>query len=245
MLAYFTYCLLTFTVHSIKLQQFEGPLDLLLQLVEDKKLEITNVSLAAVTEQYLQVLHRSAQRQIPAHELADFLVIAARLLLIKSRALLPFLEWEEDEEEDLSAQLKIYKEYLEASKVIQLMIGKKRFAFSREKLLTLESVGFQPPPNVIPSRLGSLFAQIISALASTLSMPTDMVRKTISIQEKIQQIRERIYRQASSKFSDILREAKDKTEVIVSFLALLELIKQRTIAVRQENIFEDIVIEKI
>ena len=238
-------CLLTFTVHNIKVQQFEGPLDLLLRLIEDKKLEITNVSLSAVTEQYLQVLHRGAQRQIAAHELADFLVIAARLLLIKSRALLPFLEWEEDEEEDLSAQLKIYKEYLEASKVIQAMIGKKRFAFSREKLLTLEPIGFQPPPNLTPSRLGSVFTHIISALASTLAMPTDVVQKTISIQEKIQEIRMRIYRQASSKFSDILREAKDKTEVIVSFLALLELIKQRTILVKQENIFEDIMIEKI
>ena len=86
---------------------------------------------------------------------------------------------------------------------------------------------------------------VVAALASTLAMPTDVVRKTISIQEKIQEIRMRIYRQASSKFSDILREAKDKTEVIVSFLALLELIKQRTILVRQENIFEDIMIEKI
>lgn len=231
-------------MHNIKVQQFEGPLDLLLQLIEDKKLEITEVSLAAVTEQYLQAL-QSAQHQIGAHELADFLVVAARLLLIKSRALLPFLEWEIEEEEDLSAQLKIYKEYLEATKVIQSLIAKKRLAFSREKLLTLEPIGFQPPPLLPASRLGVIFAEIINGLQLTLNLPTEVVRKAISIQEKIQQIRERIYRNVSSKFSDILKEAKDKTEVIVSFLALLELIKQRTISVKQDRIFEDILIEKV
>ena len=232
-------------VHNIKVQQFEGPLDLLLQLIEDEKLEITQISLASVTEQYLTVLHQSASRQISAHELADFLVVAARLLLIKSRALLPFLAWEEEEGEALSTQLKIYKEYLEASKVVQAMIAKKRFAYSREKLLTVEPIGFQPPPNLKPERLAEVFRAVISGLVAELAMPTDVVRKTISIQEKIQQIRERIYQQATSKFSDILREAKDRTEVIVSFLALLELIKQRTVSVKQDSIFEDILIEKI
>lgn len=232
-------------MHNIKVQQFEGPLDLLLQLIEDKKLEITEVSLAAVTEQYLQVLQRTAQRDIGANELADFLVVAARLLLIKSRALLPFLEWETEEGEELTAQLKIYKEFLEASKIIQALLAKKKFAFSREKLLALEPIGFQPPPLLSASRLGLVFREVINGLQSTLNLPTEVVRKTISIQEKIQQIREQIYRNVSSKFSDILKEAKDKTEVIVSFLALLELIKQRTVAVTQANIFEDIIIEKI
>lgn len=234
-------------MHKVKVEHFEGPLDLLLQLIEEQKLEITKVSLAQVTEQYIQVLNQSAQNQIDTEELADFLVIAARLLLIKSKALLPFLEWgDEDEEgEELTKQLKIYKEYLEAMKFIQEIIGKKRFAFSRQKLLTAEEIGFAPPPKLKKEKLGEVFAGLIKSLDPLLNLPTEVVRKTINIQEKISQIRQRIFKEASARFSDILKEAKDKTEVIVSFLALLELIKQRTIVVKQDKNFEDIMIEKI
>jgi len=232
-------------MHKIKVQNFEGPLDLLLQLIEEQKLEITQVALAEVTEQYIKIIHQSAQDQIQASALADFLVVAARLLLIKSRALLPFLEWEEDEGEDLTNQLKIYKEYLEASKLVQKIISKKQFCFSREKLLTTEDIGFSPPPKLTSDKLAEIFRAVVRALEPVVNLSTEVVRKTISIQEKIQQIRERIYQKASSSFSEILREAKDRTEIIVSFLALLELMKQRVIIVRQSNNFEDITIEKL
>jgi len=233
-------------MHKIKVAQFEGPLDLLLQLIEEQKLEITQVSLAQVTEQYIQTLNQVAKDQIQATDLADFLVVAARLLLIKSRALLPFLEWGEEEEgEELTKQLKIYKEYLEAMKVIQGMISKKHFGFSREKLLASEEIGFAPPPKLVKDKLREVFADIISGLDPFLNLPTEVVRKTINIQEKIAQLRERIFQQASTRFSDILKKAKDKTEVIVSFLALLELIKQRTIVVKQSKIFDDIEIERL
>lgn len=234
-------------MHKIKIEQFEGPLDLLLQLIEENKLEITKVSLASVTEQYIQILNRSAKEKIATSELADFLVVAARLLLIKSRALLPFLEWdkEEDEGEDLTKQLKIYKEYLEAMKLIQLMISKKHFSFSRQKLLTFEEIGFAPPGKLTKSKLKEVFNGIINNLDPFLDLPTEIIRKTIDIQEKISQIRQRVFNQASTKFSEILKEAKDKTEVIVSFLAILELMKQKTVIVRQDKIFEEITIEEI
>ena len=234
-------------MHKIKVEQFEGPLDLLLQLIEEQKLEITKVSLATVTEQYIQILNQSAKNQVKAEDLADFLVVAARLLLIKSRALLPFLDWggEEDEGEELTKQLKIYKEYLEASKVIQGLIAKKRWNFSRAKLLTDKEVEFAPPPKLTKDKLAKTFAEIIKALDPFLNLPTEIVRKTINIQEKIAQIRQRIFKQASTKFSEILKEAKDKTEIIVSFLALLELMKQKIIVVKQDGIFNDITIERL
>ena len=233
-------------MHKIKVKQFEGPLDLLLQLIEDQKLEITEVSLAEVTEQYIQLLHQqSTQEKIPADQLADFLVIAARLLLIKSRALLPFLVWEEEEPEQLTSQLKIYKEYLEASKVIAALIAKKRFSFSREKLLTGQEITFSPPSQLKSSRLAEVFAEIIRALEPLIGLPTEIIRKTISIQEKIQQIRQKIYQQATTRFSEILKDAKDRTEVVVSFLALLELVKQKIVVVRQKNTFDDILIEPL
>lgn len=233
-------------MHKIKVESFEGPLDLLLQLIEEQKLEITNVALAEVTEQYIAVLNESAADDVPADELADFLVVAARLLLIKSKALLPFLTWgEEDEGEELTKQLKIYKEYLEAMKVMQKMIAKKRFAYSREKLITSREIEFCPPPKLTGQNLAQTFAEVLRGLGPILNLPTEVVRKTINIQEKIAQIRERIFRETTSRFSDILREAKDKTEVIVSFLALLELIKQKVVCVKQTNVFDDIEIEKI
>lgn len=232
-------------MHKVKIEQFEGPLDLLLQLIEQEKMEITKVSLAAVTEQYIQTLNQIPREQIKTEDLADFLVVAARLLLIKSRALLPFLHWDdEDEGEELTQQLKIYKEYLEASKMIAAMIAKKRFSFSRQKLLTGKEIEFAPPPKLTAPVLAKTFAEILRALEPLLLLPTEVIRKTINIQEKIAQIREKIYGQISTRFSDILREAKDKTEVIVSFLALLELMKQRVIIVKQNKTFEDILIER-
>ncbi|MFA5022451.1 MAG: ScpA family protein [Patescibacteria group bacterium] len=233
-------------MHKIKIEQFEGPLDLLLQLIEEQKLEITKVSLASVTEQYIEILNQSAKEQIPAAELADFLVVAARLLLIKSRALLPFLDWgEEEEEEELTKQLKIYKEYLEASKVITAMVSKKHFSFARQKLLTANEIEFAPPPKLTKDKLAQLFLEVINGLDPLLNLPTEVIRKTINIQEKIAQIRERIYAQATTKFSEILAQAQNKTEVIVSFLALLELIKQKVVVVKQDKVFEDITIEKL
>ena len=233
-------------MHKIKVEEFEGPLDLLLQLIEDQKLEITKVSLASVTEQYIQTLNQSAKDQIKTTELADFLVIAARLLLIKSRALLPFLEWgdDEDEGEDLTKQVKIDKEYLAAMKQVQGIISKKRFAFSRAKLLVDKEVEFAPPPKLKKDKLREVFSGIIHGLDPFLNLQTDVIRRTIHIQEKISQIRQRIFKQATTRFSDILKEAKDKTEVIVSFLAVLELMKQKTIIVKQDNNFEDITIER-
>ncbi len=233
-------------MHKVKVAQFEGPLDLLLQLIEQQKLEITKVALAEVTEQYIQILNQSAQEKIKTEELADFLVVAARLLLIKSKALLPFLQWDEDDEtEELTNQLKIYKEYLEASKVIQSLISKKHYSFSRQKLLTTQAIGFAPPPKLTQDKLAGTFRDIISGLNPFLNLPVEVVKKTINIQEKIAQIRQRIFAQASTKFSEILREAKNKTEIIVSFLAILELIKQKTITVQQTKNFEDIEIKRL
>lgn len=233
-------------MHKVKVELFEGPLDLMLQLIEDQKLEITKVSLSVITDQYIKILNESQPSQLRAEELADFLVVAARLLLIKSKALLPFLQWgEEDEGEELTQQLKIYKEYLEASKIIAGMISKKRFAFARQKMLVDKEIEFAPPKKLKAADLALTFAQIIRALDPFVNLPTEVIRKTISIQEKIASIREKIYTNATTNFSEILKEAKDRTEVIVSFLALLELIKQRAVFVNQTNTFDDIIIEKL
>lgn len=233
--------------YKVKLEQFEGPLDLLLQLIEEQKLDITQVSLAQVTDQYIEYLHQAVDKhQISAGELADFLVVASKLLLIKSKALLPYLEWGEEEEAvDLEKQLKIYKEYLEASKIIQKMVSKKKFTYSREKLLTIKEVGFNPPKSLTIKKIQKVFKSFLEELKPIVQLPRDVIRKTINIQEKISQIRERILAKASMNFGELLKSAKDKTDVIVSFLALLELVKQKSINVDQQNLFEDIKISRL
>src|SRR3989338_9236417 len=107
-------------MYQTKLEQFEGPLHLLLELIEAEKLDITSIALSKVTDQFLDYLTETSD--LHPEELADFLVVAARLLLIKSRALLPSLTGEGDEEADLERQLKIYREYYEASKSMHALL---------------------------------------------------------------------------------------------------------------------------
>jgi len=230
-------------VYRIKIEQFEGPLDLLLQLIEQEEMDIAQVSLAKVTDQYLEYLNKSPD--ISTEELADFLVVAAKLLLIKSRTLLPSLQLEEEEGTDLEHQLKIYREFYEAAKVLHKMILKKRFLFPREKMVVRFEKVFSPPKSLTPSKMKELFIGVLQSLEPWVNLPREVVIKTISIKERIVNIQAMISREATLSFRGLLKTAKNKTEIIVTFLALLELVKQRTIAVVQDKVFDDIVVKKV
>ena len=228
---------------EIKLQQFEGPLDLLLELIESEKLDVSTLSLATVTDGYLQYVH--AHPEIPPEELADFLVIASRLLFIKSRLLLPFLQGiVEAEEGDLESQLRIYKEYLDASKVIEGLIGKRRFLFVHEKLPQIE-IGFAPPKKLTAGAMAELLRAVITRLEPLVKVPQGVVEKTVSIHDKIRQIQSLITKAEKVRFSSVLESAETKTEVVVCFLALLELVKQRDVNVSQDKIWGDITIHRL
>ena len=233
-------------MHKIKTAQFEGPLDLLLQLIEEQRLDITQMSLAAVTEQYLKVLQEVGE-QMSAGDLADFLAVAARLLLIKSRALLPYLQPPDiDEGKDLENQLKLYREYYLASQQVHKLIRRKRFSFSRERLLLVREVTeFTPPPNLTQDKLAQAIATVVSSLPPPLPEARSMIAKTISVHERILQLRDMIWRETKLRFSQLLGTSNSRMEVIVSFLAVLELTKQRSVTVRQDELFDEIVIEKI
>lgn len=226
--------------YAVKLDQFEGPLDLLLELIEEEKLDISQVSLSRVTDGYLHYVQEHPE--IPPEELADFLVIASRLLFIKSRILLPFLQGlAEAEEGDLESQLRIYKEYLDASKSIDALIGKRRFLFVHEKLPHVD-IGFAPPKKLTSSAMADLLRGVIARLEPLVNVPLAVVEKTVSIHEKIRQIQALIAKASSVRFSSVLAVAESRTEVVVSFLALLELVKQRTVVVSQDEMWGDITI---
>lgn len=230
-------------MYAVKLEQFEGPLDLLLELIEAEKLDVSQLSLARVTDGYLHHLHENPQ--IPPEELADFLVVATRLLFIKSRLLLPFLNMVDAEPEgDLESQLRIYKEYLDAAKSIEAMIGKRRFLFVHEKLPHVE-IGFAPPKKLDVEQMAEFFRGVIARLEPLVKVPTAVVEKTVSIHEKIRQIQGMIASASKLNFRSVLVTAESKTEIIVSFLALLELVKQRSVSVSQDALWGDIVISKL
>ncbi len=228
-------------MYKVKLKEFEGPLDLLLSLVEEEKLDITRISLAKVTDQYLEYLKKI--EKINPSALADFLDVAAKLILIKSKALLPVLELTSEEEEgieDLEAQLKRYQVIKEAAKKINRLLKEGKIAVPRESYLGLQ-VSFYPPQNLGTAlALKKYFLRAASNLPSFEDLPKEVVRETVSIGEMINNIQKRIKKTFELSFDKVVKKAKTKTDVIISFLAILELIKQRVIVAEQKGLFSEI-----
>lgn len=231
----------------IKIDKFEGPLGLLLQLIEAEELDITQISLAKIADQYIEYIRNSDH--LNPEELADFLVVAAKLLLIKSRALLPFLQGEEEQEiEEFERQLRMYKEFLEAAKKIEALIGKKRFSFAREfnRQAILASANiFSPPKNLTAEDLANVFGEIIKSIKPLEKLEENNLEQIINIEDKILAIQQILLEKIKVSFNHILATAQNKTEIIVSFLALLELIKQRDVVVMQGDLFGEIEINRI
>ncbi len=229
---------------KIKVQQFDGPLDLLLQLIEEQKMDITQIALAAVTEQFLQ--HIKQLETIEPTSLADYLSVAAKLLVIKSKAILPTLELEKEEEEiaiDLEAKLLLYKKFKEAAKYLKGLDNKRKQSFERAVSFD-EKISFYPDPDVSTNTLRDYILNTLKSLEEINNLPKATVKEAISIQEKINSLQNLLTEKIQTKMSDLIATAKDKTEVIVTFLALLELIKQRILTVEQEQIFSEIIIKK-
>ena len=227
--------------HVFKLEQFEGPLDLLLRMIEEEKMDVTQVALSKVTEQFIQYLIGLEEKQ--PEELADFLVVASKLLLIKSRVLLPQVVLEEDGS-DLEKQLRIYKEYLEATKILHKIILTKPFEYVKEDYPPMSEKVFVPPNNFGPEDMRLMFAEIIKKIEPYVKLPEETLRKIISTREKYQYIQNLIFNKASLKFRELLEDAQSKSEVVATFLALLELVKQRHVVVKQGELFDEIVIER-
>jgi segregation and condensation protein A len=231
---------------KFKLEKFEGPLSLLLKMIEGEEMDITEISLAKIADQYVEYIRNS--NQINPEEMADFLVVAARLLLIKSKALLPFLYPEEEEEiEELEQQLRMYKEFVEAAKKVQGMIGRKKFMFAREfnrKVLLNSTQLFSPPKDLRKENLTSLFNDLLIRLEPAEELEEETLDHKVNIEDKIMSIQNMLLNRIKVSFNQVLDNTSSKTEVIVCFLAMLELIKQHSIVVNQEGLFNEITIEK-
>src|SRR6476469_1605376 len=161
----------------VKIQQFEGPLDLLLSLIEQQQLDITQISLAQVTEQFLGYVKQL--EQIDATELADYLGIAAKLLVIKSKAILPSLEVEtieEEAEEDLTTKLLRYKQFKEAAKYFKTLDSRGLQSFTRTRVFS-ERIHFFPDPAVDGSALRQAIGAVINSLIELDTLPKAKIRE--------------------------------------------------------------------
>lgn len=228
-----------------KLEKFEGPLDLLLQLIESAELDITDVSLAQVAEQFIRYLAGVEQKN--PQELADFLVVAAKLLLIKSKVLLPVFHDQEDEEaaQDLEKQLKIYRVYYKAAQVVQELITNKNFFYAREKLpYNFEKI-FNPPAHLTTQKMKEIFLRVLKEIEPVVKLPQRSIKKVISLQDKISAIRAKIMGKIELRFQDLILDSKSRTEIIVTFLGILELVKQRLVIVTQDDNFSEIIVRKL
>ena len=228
--------------YEIKIEKFSGPLDLLLQLIEAQKMPVTDIALAEVTEQYLIYLEKLENKD--PEEVADFLVVAARLLLLKSKAILPILT-DEVEPDELEKQLKIYKEFLEASKKVSAILALDQRSFAREKAPQKSEVVFSPPIGIDVLQLKNVFLGVLKRLDPLVRLPRQAIEKSISLQQKIFEIKNFLDKTKNFNFKTLMKDAKNRTEVIVNFLAILELLKRQHLRVKQNNNFQDIIIEKI
>jgi segregation and condensation protein A len=231
-------------MENVKLHQFEGPLDLLLSLIQEQKLNITELALSEVTEQFLAYVKNL--ENIDATALADYLSIAAKLLVIKSKAILPSLEVENLEEEsgeDLAERLILYQQFKEAAKYLKERDALRRQSFIRT-LVFSERISFLPDPELTPGDLQESANGILQILKELDNLPKAQIREAISIQDKIKELQGLLSTQIETSLNDLLKTAKTKPEVIITFLALLELTKQRLLSVEQEDLFTDITIKQ-
>lgn len=228
----------TFRIDTIA---FEGPMDLLLHLIERTELEITRVSIAQVTSQFLRYIH--ALQETAADEVSAFLVMAARLVQIKSEALLPRppvrAPGEEDPGDELARQLIAYKRYKEISSLLH----------EREKAGARTYLRLAPPPKIEGQldlsgigvrELWYAALDAFSSIPDQAPLGSVVKRPRVTIRQKIRGIVDRIRRFGRTRFADILGSGRSRIDVVVSFLAMLELVKRRRVAASQEELFGDI-----
>lgn len=231
--------------YTVRTSVYEGPLDLLLDLIERAELDITTVSLAAVTDQYLASIR--GIEHINADEISAFLVIAAKLLQIKSEVLLPRppvrAAGEEDIARTLVDQLKLYKRFKE--------IGGWMNERQQANLRTFLRVA--PPPKVEPKLdLSNLTLERLVAVAQEAfakeknKQPLGVIiaAPRVTIREKIDLITKTMNEVGHSTFRGLLNQGASRLEIVVTFLAMLELVKRYRLEARQEGLFSDIEIDR-
>lgn len=227
---------------SIKTDSYKGPLALVLDLIEGRKLLINDLALANITEDFIE--HVRGQATFPVEETADFIQIAAMLLLIKSKSLIPDLTLTSEESadvEDLKRRLAAYEKVREASRELSRIYGRAVMVRAGER----PHNAFFAPSNdltqeVLAETLALALARSLAAREALEELPTATVRPLVTIEEMMERLAKRVESTMHITFNEFAGDVEERTEVIVSFLALLELVKQGAVAAEQYHLHGDI-----
>ncbi len=251
-------------MYQVNLAKFNGPLDLLFSLIEEKKMAINEISLAQATDQFLGYFKKLQEDALNKPEsisstdyqriLADFLVIASRLILIKSRSLLPNLVLSKEEEGDikeLEERLKIYQQIKIWGRELGKWAKNRPSYFSRESYLNLSTVYgeqsrtiFYPPKNIYPDNLAEIYKEFLKTLPQIEKLEKQSLQRVITLDQKIQELKTRINTAIEASFADISNGVKTKIDIILSFLAILMLFRSRILELSQDKLFGDIKIKQ-
>lgn len=211
------------------------PYEKLLELVESKQLDITTISLAEVTADFIKHIE-SLENQIDPGFLSDFVTIAAKLLLIKSKALLPEMSLTENEEadiKDLQSRLVLYKEFRAVSKRIKKLWRNNAVAFSRPLLLNNQSF-FYPPKNLSPIDLLTALANLAIEIQQLLPEQKEITTTLVSLEEKMEELISRLNQTPQQQLQQLVAD-RSRKEIVVIFLAILHLLKNQLIKVDQNQ----------
>ena len=228
--------------YTVKTTGFEGPFGLLLDLIEKRKLFINDVSLASVTEDYLNYMNKlGGLNSCGSTEITSFILIASTLILIKSKSLLPNLDLTVEEEGDiknLEERLRLYKLFIELGGNIRNNFGKKIIFAPLER--KNEVLVFLPDDQIAKESMMTIIHKVLGSMPKKIFLPEVEVRKVISIEEMISKLTQRIQDSIKINFKDFTGKAmtrEEKVFTIVGFLAMLELVRNGILHVVQENNF--------
>ena len=243
---------------TYKLEHFEGPLDLLLHLIEKNKVSIYDIPIVEITNQYLDYVNHMDKEDL--NLVSDFLVMAATLIDIKSRMLLPREEEEESEEEDprteLVNRLLEYKKYKYISQELADLEDSAGLHLFKPATVPPEVARYEPPVDLDElldgltlARLQTIFHQVMKRKEDKIDRVRSsfgtIKKEPISLEERIGSVMDYARKHRTFRFRQILEQGADKLEVVVTFLAILELMKIGKIHLTQEHLFDDMEIETL
>jgi segregation and condensation protein A len=226
------------TNFTIRTAAYEGPFELLVDLIEKRKLSVSEIALSQVTDDFIQ--HVRSYAEFPMEDATNFIAVAATLLLIKSKSLIPDLELSEEEEEsigDLERRLALYEKAREGARELARIFGRTVMVPAGER--EAEPV-FAPSKDLTLAAMENALAAALAALEKAEELPEARVKPTVTIEEMMDHLLARVQKALTMSFKEFSAESKGKVEVIVSFLALLELVKMGHIDADQGATFADI-----
>ncbi len=243
---------------SYKLEHFEGPLDLLLHLIEKNKVSIYDIPIVEITDQYLDYVRQMDREDL--NLVSDFLVMAATLIDIKSRMLLPQEEEEEGEEEDprteLVNRLLEYKKYKYISQELAELEDSAGMHLFKPSTVPPEVARYEPPVDLDKLLDGLTLVRLQTIFQQVMKRKEDKVdrvrssfgtirKEPVSLEERVNSVMAYARKHRAFRFRQLLEQGADKLDVVVTFLAILELMKMGKLYLTQEKLFDDMMIETL